>query len=139
MHVVCSPPIGRAVQSLRKLSGLLEAEGMAGGAGLVWLLDCSANISDAQLDSFAAYGTGIGPEKARVRLLALLLTSIAAMPEHRILVSEMLMLRHSAGQLSAHNIRCDCCIKPCCQHTHEHAEKVTLKPLGPCRAWWRRW
>ena len=54
----------RLVQSLRKLSGLLEAEGMAGRAGLVWLLDCSANISNAQLDGFAAYGTAIGPEKA---------------------------------------------------------------------------
>ncbi|CAK0784729.1 hypothetical protein CVIRNUC_007933 [Coccomyxa viridis] len=53
-------------QSLRKLSGLLEAEGMAGRAGLVWLLDCSANITDAQLDGFAAYGTGIGPEKSLV-------------------------------------------------------------------------
>lgn len=42
---------------------------MAGRAGLVWLLDCSANITDAQLDGFAAYGTGIGPEKASLRLL----------------------------------------------------------------------
>lgn len=72
-------------------------------------------------------------------------------------MSEVLMLRHPAGHLfftegfehsaglqacsvkSAHNIRGDCCIRPCCQHTHEHAEKVKLKPLAPCRAWWRRW
>ena len=72
---------------------------MAGRAGLVWLLDCSANISDAQLDGFAAYGTGIGPEKASHGPLRLLLTSIAAMPEQRIMVSEVLMLRHPAGHL----------------------------------------
>ena len=78
---------------------MLEAEGMAGRAGLVWLLDCSANISDAQLDGFAAYGAGIGPEKACLRLLALLLTSIAAMPEYRILVCEVLMLKPPAVQV----------------------------------------
>lgn len=51
-------------QSLKNLSGLLGAQGMAGRTGLVWLLNCSANISDAALDSFASYGLGIGPEKA---------------------------------------------------------------------------
>lgn len=33
-------------------------------AGLIWLLDCFADVSDAELDDFASYGQGIGPEKA---------------------------------------------------------------------------
>ena len=104
--------------------------------GLVWLLDCSANISDAQLDGFAAYGAGIGPEKACLRLLSVpLLTSIAAMPEYSYLgMSEVLMLKHTScpslsftddfgAQNRAAGMLCvvrpqyqsgDCCIKPCC-------------------------
>ena len=34
-------------------------------AGLIWLLECSANVSDSQLDTFMSYGNGIGPEKVR--------------------------------------------------------------------------
>ena len=51
-------------QSLQRLSGLLEAQDMDGRADFVWLLDCFANVSDADLAQFASYGQGIGPEKA---------------------------------------------------------------------------
>ena len=52
------------LQSLKQLSGVLEAQDMDERAGLIWLLDCSANVSDADLDGFMSYGQGIGPEKA---------------------------------------------------------------------------
>lgn len=52
------------LQSLKRLSGLMEAQDMDRRAGLIWLLDCFANVSDADLDDFASYGQGIGPEKA---------------------------------------------------------------------------
>lgn len=52
-----------SVQSLRNMSRELEARGLPGRADMVWLLDCSTNIIDAQLDVFAQYGHGIGPEK----------------------------------------------------------------------------
>lgn len=51
------------VQSLRALADGLAARGLPGRAQLVWLLDCARNVSDAELDAFARYGTGIGPEK----------------------------------------------------------------------------
>ena len=51
-------------QSLLRLSGLLEAQDMDGRVDFVWLLDCSANVADADLAQFASYGQGIGPEKA---------------------------------------------------------------------------
>ncbi len=51
------------MQSLKQLSGLLEAQDMDERAGLIWLLECSANVSDADLDSYMSYGHGIGPEK----------------------------------------------------------------------------
>ena len=41
---------------------------MDGRAGLVWLLGCSANVSDADLANFALYGNGIGPEKVYLGL-----------------------------------------------------------------------
>ena len=34
-----------------------------GRAQFIWLLDCGHNVSDAELDAFRTYGTGIGPEK----------------------------------------------------------------------------
>ena len=61
-----SDPETLLLQSLKQLSGLLEAQDMDERAGLIWLLECSANISDAQLDSFMSYGHGIGPEKVHL-------------------------------------------------------------------------
>ena len=41
----------------------MDGRGLPERAQYVWLLGCPADISDAQLDAFAAYGTGIGPDK----------------------------------------------------------------------------
>lgn len=57
------------LQSLKQLSGLLTAQDMDDRAGLIWLLGCSANATDADLDSFMSYGHGIGPEKVCSALL----------------------------------------------------------------------
>ncbi len=53
-------------QSLQNLSRELEARGLPGRADLVWLLDCASEINDTQLDAFATYGYGIGPEKVNL-------------------------------------------------------------------------
>ena len=50
-------------QSLAKLKRDVDGRGLPERAQYVWLLGCGANISDAQLDAFAKYGTGIGPDK----------------------------------------------------------------------------
>ena len=50
-------------QSLAKLKRDVDGRGLPERVQYVWLLGCGANISDAQLDSFAKYGTGIGPDK----------------------------------------------------------------------------
>ena len=62
-------------QSLRKLRQDVTARGLPQRAQYVWLLGCSTNVSDAQLDAFAMYGTGIGPEKVNLSafLIALML------------------------------------------------------------------
>ena len=39
-------------------------------APLIWLLDCDATVTDAQLDDFATYGQGIGPDKVSTGHLA---------------------------------------------------------------------
>ncbi len=51
------------VQSLRTLADGLAARGLPGRAQLIWLLDCASSVGDAELDAFARYGAGIGPEK----------------------------------------------------------------------------
>ena len=51
---------------LEALRTELDTLSVAPKASLVWKIDCSAgDVSDADLDSFAAYGAGIAPEKAR--------------------------------------------------------------------------
>lgn len=60
-------------QSLQNMSRELEARGLPGRADLIWLLDCTADVSDAQLDAFAKYGYGIGPEKVYPTPLRLLI------------------------------------------------------------------
>ena len=69
----CDRLLKLVLQSLNRLSGLLEAQDMDERAGMIWLLDCAANVSDADLDGFASYGHGIGPEKACSGLLLSLL------------------------------------------------------------------
>ena len=55
-------------QSLRKLADGLAGRGLPGRAQLVWLLDCARNVSDAELDAFSLYGSGIGPDKVNLAL-----------------------------------------------------------------------
>ncbi len=53
---------------LEALRTELDTLGVAPKASLVWKIDCSeGDVSDADLDSFAAYGAGIAPEKVRLR------------------------------------------------------------------------
>lgn len=73
-----------SVQSLQNMSRELEARGLPGRADMVWLLDCSTNISDAELDAFAQYGHGIGPEKAWPHFFAIFFPSLVALPRHMV-------------------------------------------------------
>jgi len=52
---------------LEALRSELDKINVAPKASLVWKIDCSeGDVSDADLDSFAAYGFGIAPEKVRL-------------------------------------------------------------------------
>ena len=54
-------------QVLEALRSELDTLGVAPKASLVWKIDCSeGDVSDADLDAFAAYGAGIAPEKVRL-------------------------------------------------------------------------
>ncbi len=57
----------RAPQSLRMLKRKLRAAGVDDRAmpPLTWLFDCAGEPSVAQLDAFATYGQGLGPDKVR--------------------------------------------------------------------------
>lgn len=57
----------RAPQSLRMLKRKLRAAGVEDRAmpPLTWLFDCAGEPSVAQLDAFATYGQGLGPDKVR--------------------------------------------------------------------------
>ena len=55
----CSPTV---LQSLEKLSAALRAANM-GSTPLVWLLNCSADVTLSDLEAFAEFGHAIGPDK----------------------------------------------------------------------------
>ena len=55
----CIPSV---LQSLEKLSTALRAADM-GSTPLVWLLNCSANVTLSDLEAFAEYGHAMGPDK----------------------------------------------------------------------------
>lgn len=44
----------------------MEEGAWASPARLIWLLDCDAEVTDMQLDAFAAYGHGLGPDKVQL-------------------------------------------------------------------------
>ena len=59
-HRVCK----HVLQVLEALRSELDKVGVAKKASLVWKIDCSeGDVSDSDLDAFAAYGFGIAPEK----------------------------------------------------------------------------
>lgn len=69
-------------QSLQNMSRELEARGLPGRADMVWLLDCRSNITDAELDAFARYGHGIGPEKVGTTSCHLLAFAVCIAASH---------------------------------------------------------
>ena len=53
---------------LEALRSELDKIKVAPKASLVWKIDCSeGDVSDADLETFAAYGFGIAPEKVRLQ------------------------------------------------------------------------
>ena len=69
-------------QLLQNMSRELEARGLPGRADMVWLLDCRSNITDADLDAFARYGHGIGPEKVWPTSCHLLAAAVCIAASH---------------------------------------------------------
>lgn len=53
------------MQSLEKVSRELGSRGFGARAKFIWLLDCDSSITDTELDHFANFGYGIGPDKVR--------------------------------------------------------------------------
>ena len=47
---------------------MMEDDAWLHPAPLIWLLDCDVAVTDAQLDDFATYGQGIGPDKVAPHL-----------------------------------------------------------------------
>lgn len=48
------------------MQGLMTQHNWLHPAPAVWLLECDATVTDAQLDEFATWGFAIGPEKVGV-------------------------------------------------------------------------
>lgn len=89
-----------SLQSLRKLKMELRGAGLDDAAmpPLTWLFDCGGMPSDAQLDAFAAYGQGLGPDK--VHYVSVISATIPCDPR---LKRKLLFLLQVLGTFGAHD------------------------------------
>ena len=51
------------MQALVTMQRMMKVDRWLHPAPLIWLLDCEAALTDAELDDFATYGFGLGPDK----------------------------------------------------------------------------